>query len=1097
MEKRLWQLTLLLLLSSFGIAVNAQVTTSSMRGRVTDGTTPLMAATVTAIHTPSGTKYRALTDVNGNFFINNMRIGGPYTIKVTFIGFTDHVTKDAQLLLGETFVLNTVMREEASQLGEVVVTASAKNSVFNSARTGAMTALGAKELKSLPTITRSITDFTRLTPQSSGNSFGGRDARMNNITIDGGSFRNNFGLSGDMMPGGTSPISLDAIEAVSVNIAPFDVRLSGFTGASVNAVTKSGTNTFSGSTYTYQRNKGMTGKKVGDLEIPNFKDKVESTYGVSVGGPIIKDKLFFFVNAEFEKKILPYNGYYPSTDGKANRDLRISRTTIGDLKKVKEHLMSKYGYDPGEYEQFPSLDKKNYKILAKLDWNISKDHQLSLRYNYLNNFGWNLPSQTSTPGGLRINMGQGRVSDHSIAFSRNFFSKTSIVHGFAGELNSSFSNQISNKVMVTYTATTDPKRGSNSARFPHVDIFNDNKPYMSFGYELFSYKNEVVNNTLTISDDFTYNLGKHTLLAGLKYENIYVRNNYLREGTSFYQYNSVDDFLSDKAPSGFAVTYGYNGKDPEGVALNFGLVSAYLQDEWNITSRLKLTGGVRLELPLYLNDLPSNAKVEALPELRYGTKLDLSSWPNPQLLVNPRFGFNWDVLGNRSLQVRGGSGLFSGMLPFVWFTNQPTASGIYQSPETAFSKEKLESFKFEPDFRNQQKAHPELFPAAYDAHAKFSGASLAMVEKDFKMPQIWRSNLAIDVALPKMTTLTLEGIFSKDVNAPLQRNVTLPEPTGKMSDGRPLYSGTTTMKGEITNAIVLANTDKGYQSSLTVQLRNRAIKGLDASVSYTYSLAKDLTSNPGSNAASAWKYNHTKGDINNPELSHSQFSIPHRVIGSLSYRVEYLRSMATTIGIYYSGSHTGRGSWIYGADINGDGVNGDLLYVPTDAKEINFVDKISLGKSGSRAVISAEEQAKAFMEVVEENPFLRAHKGKFIERYEFLNPWLNKFDLKLQQEFYHDFGTSRRYTIQLSLDIINAGNLLNSNWGVERRYGFSDNYGNLQPLTIQRADKKRNVKSGIVLNKSSIEAFKKANKIENKNTISSTWGMLFGARIIF
>ena len=1084
-----WQLAVL------GTAAFGQVTTSSMRGHVTDGNESLMAATVTAVHTPSGTKYNALTDANGNFFINNMRVGGPYTVEVSYIGYNDYALDGVNLVLGETFVLDIVMSESSELLEGVTVTAEGKNPVFNSQRTGALTQVSSEQIRTLPTITRSLTDFTRLTPQANGASFAGRDGRMNNISIDGGAFRNNFGLSSNLMPGGSAqPISLDAIEAVSVNIAPYDVRLSGFTGASVNAITKSGTNTFNGTAYTFLRGNGMTGIKVGDKVNADFADRNEQTYGFTFGGPIVKDKLFFFLSGEYEKAANPYTGFYPSQDGVADKTNNISRTSIADMKTMRDFLMSKYGYDPGTYETFPSLDSKNYKFLVKLDWNINEDHHLSLRYNYLKNESMSTTNYNSGPGNNdRLN--PGRISEGAMAFSNSWYGNVNEIHGFAGELNSRFGDNMSNKLMVTYTGTKDPMRTSPSAEFPFVDILKDGGYYMSFGYELFSYHNQVVNNTLSVSDDFTYYLGNHTLTGGLRYDNIYVNNGYFREGTSYYRYASMEDFMNNAKPIGFGVTYGWDGQELKGVEMNFGLLAAYLQDEWAITPQFKLTPGLRIEVPMYLNKLVNNPQVDNLGEMRYGVKMDVGSWPDTQVMWNPRLGFNWDILGDRSIQMRGGTGLFTGLLPFVWFTNQPSASGTLQSPEMGFSGDMLpDDFRFNPDFHAQIAKYPNLLPPTFnpDGTQPFKGA-LAQVAKDFKMPQVWRSNIAFDFALPYNTTLTLEGIYSKDVYAPLEQNVNLPEPTGRMADGRPLYASNK-IYPTVDNAILLTNTNQGYQASFTAQIRNRFFKGLDVMLAYTYTDAKDVTGNPGSSANSAWTSNPSYGDLNAPELSYSSFAVPHRLVGSLSYRIEN-ENMATTIGLYYNGSNTGRYSFIYGKDINGDRSSNDLLYVPTGVSDAKLLFADKKDKSGA-VIMTAAQQYDAFMEYVDANPYLKNRKGDYSERNGLLAPWLNRFDLKVMHEFFTDFGGDKRYTLQFSFDMINFGNLLNSNWGVYKRPWLSNSYNNIMPLSLVKGGTPESPLFN--LNASSIEDFRaKANTWDNDVTVSSTWGLLFGVKLIF
>ncbi len=1069
-----------------------QVTTSSMSGVVTDGKEALMAATVQAVHTPSGTKYYAHTNAAGKFFINNMRVGGPYTVEVSYVGFAKTVHQGITLKLGENYILNVKMSESANALSEVVVTAGGKNPVFNSARTGAMTNIGARELRVLPTISRSLNDFTRLTPQANGSSFGGRDGRMNNISIDGGAFNNNFGLGGGGLPGGgAQPISLDAIEEVSVNIAPYDVRLSRFTGASVNAVTKSGGNMFRGSAYTYQRPKIFTGEKVGDAIVRNARERQEQTYGFTLSGPIIKDKLFFFANAEIESKVSPYSGFYPSTDGKEDKVNKIARTTVADLEKMHKHLLDKYGYEAGKFQGFEPMSSKNMKLLAKIDWNINQNHKLSLRYNYLRNNSNSLTNASSAPPKVtRANVG--RISEKSITFSNSFFSNLNTVHGIAGELNSRLGDNMSNKFMVTYTATVNPERVSPSAPFPMVDIFNGGEPYMTFGHELFSYRNKVVNNNFTFSNDFTYNLGDHTLLAGIGYENIYVYNSYVRSGTSYYRYASMDDFINGAKPLGFGVTYGYGGKEPGAVDLNFGLASAYIQDDWQITPNFKLSAGLRLELPLYLNKLQDNPAVAALPAFPDGFKLDLGTWPKTHLMYNPRLGFNWDVTGDRSVQLRGGTGLFTGVLPFVWFTNQPTNSGMIQSPEMGFAGENLpDGFVFNPNWKEQVAKYPDLFPSK-PAERTNGSFNVAQVDKNFHMPQVWRTNLAVDIALPGKTTLTLEGLYTKDVYGITQRNYNYPDvdDSKRMPDGRAYYSANT-IRRDIGSVVVLQNNNTGYQASFTAQLKKEFAFGLDAMLAYTYNIAKDETENPGDAAYSAWSNNLYVDNMNAPGISYSKFAVPHRLVGSLSYRVDYLKHFATTVSLFYTGSHQGRGSYIFARDVNGDRLAKDLLYIPKagDRTSVPFADTNNM---------TAEDQAKAFEAFIQSEPYLKKISdagGGFAGRFAVLEPWINRFDLKLAQDIYSNFGTDRRYTMQLSLDVINVGNLLNPNWGVYKTYGLPTSYGNISVLTTDRAHKPEVPK--YLLNAKSIEDFQAKTQWKNDVKVSSTWGMLFGLRFIF
>ena len=1097
MKQMIKQFALMALSLVLTASLFAQVTTSSMSGRITetDGT-PVIGAAVVAVHTPSGSKYYSITDNNGSYRIQNMRVGGPYSVEVTYLGYGTIKGENMSLRLGENFVYDAKLVEEAMTLSEVVVSAGIVNPILNRDRTGASMNVSSREIATLPSISRSISDFTKMTPQSNGTSFAGRDGRFNSVTIDGAAFNNNFGLSSNPMPGGSAqPISLDAIEQVSVNLAPYDVRLSQFTGASINAVTKSGDNRLKVSAYTYLRPKSFTGEKVGDLIVPNARERSSQTWGVTVGGPIIKDKLFIFASYEYEKEDSPSDGWEPSTNGVSDADRRISRTTIGDLKTMKDHLMSTYQYDPGEYQNFSAFPSENYKILARIDWNIVKNHKFSFRYNRMRNTSTSLTNGTSGPPGVsRSNFD--RVSEKSIAFSNSFYGYENSIDAFAAELNSTFGSKLSNKLIVSYTATTDPKRTSNSDLFPFVDIYEAGDPYMSFGYELFTFNNQVENNTFSVADNLTINLNKHTLTAGVSYDNIYVNNSYIREGTSYYRFASMNDFMTNAKPIGFGVTYGYGGVDPKGVEMSFGLGSLYFQDEWRVNNNLKLTYGVRAELPMYNNELLDNPAIDALT-FRDGYKIDINKWPNSKMQVNPRVGFNWDVLGDRSVQVRGGTGLFSGVLPFVWFTNQPTASGTAQSPEIGLAGTSLpDDFRFNPDFKGQVAKYPGLFPQSISSTLA-SGISLAEVKKDFKMPRIWRSNVAGDIELPYNMVLTLEALFSKDINAIVQQNMNLPEADRVFSGAdRRAYWSNRKVLSSVSSAMVLDNSSEGYQTLLTAQLTKNYSNGFAGMVAYTYNVSKDVTSNPGSSAYSAWTSNLDAFNLNDPQLSHSNFAVPHRVVGSLSYKVEYLKHLATTFSIYYNGAAQGRNSVAYSNDMNGDGASSDLIYVPRNASELSFVDLVYTDKDTKiTEVTSADIQAAKFQEYVDGDSYLKGRKGEYAERFGKVQPWKNRFDVKILQDIFTNFGTDRKYTVQLSLDIVNAGNLLNKDWGLYTNSGLANKYGVIMPL------KYMGINAGgaptYTLNAKNIADFDNKNREVNSLSTSSTWGMMFGVRLLF
>jgi len=1084
-----------ILLSLFlgSMTLMAQVTTSSLSGKITDANgESLPGATVVAVHVPSGTQYAALCDNSGNYRIQNMRIGGPYKVDVSFVGYSANTYTDIYLKLGENYVQNGQLTETTTALQEVVVTAGLKNSILSSERAGTQTNISGRELANMPTINRSLADFAKYTPQAQGSSFAGRDGRYNTITIDGAAFNNNFGLSSNPLPGGNSqPISLDAIDEISVSMAPYDVRMSQFTGASINAVTRSGDNEFKGSVYSYIRPESFTGNTVDGKEVVGANTRSSLNFGGRIGGPIIKNKLFFFLSGEYGNETIPGVTWKPSTDGVANQDLMISRTLESDMIAVRDHLMETYNYDPGKYKDFDPFKNINTKILARLDWNINKDHKFTIRYNDV--VGTSDETTNSNSGPPNNARNSSRIGSQSMAFSNAFYGFKNTVRSITGELNSSFGSRFSNKFLASYTFIQDT-RTSNSDLFPFVDIWEGGDQYMSFGYELFSYNNDVQNKTMTFIDNLTINLNKHTVTAGISFDRLWFRNSYIREGTTYYRYASVDDFLNGADPSGFGVTYGYNGEDAPGATATFGFASVYAQDEWAVVPKLKLTYGVRLELPLYLEELQDNPAIAALT-FYDGQKMDVGTWPESQLVVSPRLGFNWDVRGDRSLQVRGGTGVFTGMLPFVWFTNQPTNSGVIQSPEIGWGpgNANLVGLEFEPDYKAFIASNPTLFPQSPSTLP--NNSTLTQVGKKFKFPQIWRSNIAVDVELPWSMIFTAEAMYSKDINAVQQININLSDPTGTLfgPDNRMFWSNSTAAKvvSTVSAATELRNTKQGYQYSLTAMLTKNFSKGLSGMFAYTYTESKDISANPGSSAYSAYSSNTSIGSLNDPEMSYSLFSTPHKLIGSVSYKIEYAKHFATTLSLVYQGYQTGRWTYTYSNDLNGDGVTADIMYIPASASEITFADYTPSGGT----LMTAADQQNAFWEYVNRNEYLNSRKGQYAERYGEVQPWMHRFDAKIIQDLFTNFGSDRKYTLQFSLDLLNVGNMINDSWGTYT-YNPLTSYENVRPLTVVSRGSATAAPT-YRLNATSLEDFTNKTTLSKSISTSSTWGCLLGIRLIF
>ncbi|MFD2522074.1 TonB-dependent receptor [Emticicia soli] len=1051
----------------------AQVTTSSISGIVTDGKgSELPGATVVAIHEPSGTKYGTITNAAGRYVLPAVRVGGPFKITFSFVGFKDLVKEGIITSLGSAANVDAALSDEGTALQEVVVTSN-RSDVFSSNRTGAATNINGTQLRSLPTISRSINDFTRLTPQSNGTSFAGRDGRYNNITIDGANFNNNFGLSDANLPGGSAqPISLDAIEEVQVNIAPYDVRQANFTGAGVNVVTKSGTNQFKGSLYTYYRDQSFNGTKVGDTELPTAAKTTNNIYGGTIGGAIVKNKLFFFVSGEYEKNVRPGFNWVASRPGLTGSN--VSRTTAEDLERVSAFVKNQYGYETGPYEGYgDNFTLQNYKIMARLDWNINNNHKFNLRYSTVNNTDDQIINATSAPNPRSTSS---RLSQNSLTYQNSNYGFLNKVNSLAAELNSTFSSKLSNQFLATYTLAQDT-RTSKSSPFPFIDIKKDGDSYISLGYELFSYNNDVKNTTVNFIDNLTYYAGKHTILAGVSYEQMYFGNSFLRYGTSYYRFNSIDDFINGATPAAYAYTYSLlpGGKLPV-ADLTFGQGSAYLQDDFAVNSKLKLTAGLRVDLPVYPVAPIENQAISALTFLN-GEKINTGLWPKSKPAFSPRVGFNWS---DKGWQVRGGTGIFNGRLPFVWFTNQPTNSGMIQYTYETVNATDLAKFPFNAD----PAAHLDKLPKVAGQSAP---SSLAAVSPDFKMPQIWRTNLAVDKRIIGDIDLTVEAIYSKDLVTVYQRNINLNNPVGKLTgpDTRPTYtSATRRVNSAITEAMVLDNTTKGGGWTITAEAKKR-YRNFFASVAYAFNNVKDLTGNPGSQAASAWSNNRAVGSLNDLPLAFSEFAVPHRVIGSASYKFEYAKHLATTVSLFYQGSNQGRVSYVYNGDLNGDGINGaDLLYVPANASEIIFEDIVASGS----VKYTAQQQSAAFFELVDNDKYLSKRKGQYVERNAGLMPWVNRFDFRLLQDF-HINVKGQKNTLQLSVDVLNIGNLLNSKWGNRYRQVVSN--GAILRYT------KLNASGQPMFQMAETGGKLRTDTFELNPSASNTWGAQIGLRYIF
>ncbi len=1052
---------LFLMAMMVSVAAFAQVTTSGISGRVTDPSgDPLIGATVIAVHTASGTQYGAVANNNGNYYINGARSGGPYTIEVSYVGCQTNKFEGITLQLGETYVQNATLAD--SQNIDAVVVTSSSSLVFDNNKTGAATNISTADIANMPTVSRSIEDVIRLSPYSNGTSIAGGDGRSSNFTVDGANFNNNFGLSSSL-PGGGTPISIDALEEIQVVVSPYDVRQTNFIGGGINAVTKSGTNTFSGSAYTYQYNENLRGNTVDGTDLGDRATDGKQIYGFTFGGPIVKDKLFFFTNFEYELRPSTVVNYSASDDGIGDGNY-VSETSKEQMQAVKDKLINDYGYDPGSYTNYPA-DESNTKFLARIDWNISDNHKLALRYNYTKNMAWNATNGTSTAAEARLN--SYRFSNESMAFSNSLYSMDNVVSSFSADLNSRFGDKVSNQLLVTYSNISD-MRGSTSDAFPFIEIMDGysydvdgNKvqtlePAMSTGYELFSWNNGVNNTILNIKDDVTYYAGAHKLTAGLSFESQMANNSFMRYGTGYYRYSSIEDFLSGAAPETVGLTIGYGGELNPAAEVRFNQAGLYLQDDFTVNEKFKLNFGIRFD-NIFFNedDIATNSAVLAYD---FGGKsIDTGVWPSSNLQISPRVGFSWDVNGDGSVKLRGGSGVFTGRIPLVFFTNMPTNSNMVQNTQTisttynsdgtiASSNSYLQNFAgglvTDP---NEIASLMGMSTTITDSTATAS-STIVGIDPDYKMPQVWKSSIAVDYQIPVSFpfTATAEFMYTKNIYASTVVNYNVKDintggtwDTFSGSDDRYIYPSDYLYYSAVSGgACVLTNTSKGYGYTANITLNARPATNLSLMAAYTRTESQEISGMPGSQAYSSWQNLYSINGPNNSDLQRSQYVIPDRVIASATYTLPYKSNFtATHLSMFYSGYSPYGNTYVYSNDMNGDGVSYDLMYIPADKDDIRFV---------------STDDENAYWSFAAQDKYLTKHAGEYAGSYEARAPWVHIFDLRVAQDFYITKGKNTN-KLQLEASFSNIGNMLNSSWGVTQTNAGS-NYGAVLKYEGQYSD---------------------------------------------
>ncbi|MGI4865658.1 MAG: TonB-dependent receptor [Janthinobacterium lividum] len=1049
------RLAILFFLLLLARLASAQVTTSSLSGKViSDKNEELIGVTVVATNVPTGTKRGTGTETDGRFSIPNLAPGGPYTVTVTYVGYKEQVVNNVFLTLGNTTRLNFTLATEAQQLNEVVITGNTQ-----ATKTGAGTNVGKEAIQQLPTISRSIQDFTRLDPRNSNNSFAGSSFRYNNITLDGAVNNDAIGFSPSLggqggtsgLPGSSAranPISLDAIQEIQAQVAPFDVKLGNFTGGSINAVTRSGTNDFHGSVYGYGRNQSVTG-----TSIDGEKSKIGSSYhdyqtGFRLGGPIIKNKLFFFVNAEIARRQEP-QFYGAGTPGSpVSQDLAAL---------IAQKLQTTYGYNVGDYNDY-NIHANSDKLFGRVDFNLDDKTSIALRHNYVKSEATNLERSGSL-----------------FKFGSQDFNQNNLQNSTVLEIKSNFNSHLANNLILGYTNIHDYRTllGGQNNLFPSVQINNvgasagDNTVYSDSYYRgsnqilLGSDREASIFNTRTktfeITDNVTYFAGNHTLTLGTHNELYKIDYGFINSWNGRIEYNSVSQFLNDQ-PTRIRGTYNiadnsynYNYNNPS-ASFNINLYSAYLQDEWAISDRLKITPGIRFDLtslptpPALNQNLVNTAANDARTLNQTYQHVNWSDFNNNlfgKIQFSPRLGFNYDVRGDQSIVVRGGTGIFTGRIPFAWLGyayynngvnyNSVDANNLQPSTNQAAGTKYLLS-------QTPNQIYSQLPASAQNT------TEVNLIDPNFKLPQIWRSSLAFDFKLPMGFRASIEGLYTKVIQDVQFENINLVDNATYFGQGptaTPRYTGytfpgTTTAATKVntalSNAFLLTNTNQGFRYQLTGTVGKTFGNYLDLSAAYTYGQSKDISNGIRNSFQSNWELNPAQ-NVNNPALSYSNFDLRHRVVASINLHHglgQRFTGYFTSVLTYASGSPY---TWVYNNNFFGNGQQAvSLAYVPGSASDITLVTRANA--SSPYVLDAGGAQYAALNSFIESDDYLKTRRGQYAERNAARTPWNNQADVRLMVEAKlgkleaNEAGqVPARHTIQISFDVQNVGNLLNRSWG--------------------------------------------------------------------
>lgn len=1046
--KKLFLLSMLLLITLNSMA---QVTSSGINGKVSDGKEDIIGATITARHVPTGAVYYAVTNIDGVYSITGMKAGGPYEVEVSYIGYRTTKFTDIQLQLGQNTVLDALITEDSQQLNEIEVVAATRNTM-RSDRSGAVTSMNLQQMSTVPTIGRSMTDLMKMMPQSAANgvSVGGGNFRQSNVTIDGASFNNAFGLDETLLPGGGTPISLDALEQMTISVTPYDVRQSGFTGGGINAVTRSGSNEFKGSAYTYITSTSLKGARVGDTSLPVTNGR-NDTYGFTLGGPILKDKLFFFVNAEIEDNKTE-GPMARAGDGGTTFSNTSRRPLLGELESLSDYLRNTYGLETGPWQEY-SVKTPAYRILARLDWNINDNHKFNIRFSKSNRKKSNPATISRTIGssqetaiynGSRNNYGSNTNYGMS-SFSSRYYSEFRFTT-FAAELNSTF-GQWRNTLRGTWSFQDQPRSNEYGLSIPVIEIvMSDGQspahyPTWAMTGDLYSYGNVAQTKTTVITDELNVTIGKHNLFAGIQYEHNYASNGYAQAAAGYYAYEATPQQVAtgqwaaifNAPPRVFGITYGNDANHSMYTAeMKTNQWSFYIQDNIALSDRFRMSAGVRFELPSY----PSlaNCYNPDYYALDFGGQhFRTDNTPTTSLSFSPRVGFNWDILGDRRYILRGGSGVFVGRLPFVWLVSAVLNSGMGQTSYVATNS----NGKVKPSFTMSQQDMLQQINAQASTSVP-SGPTI--LSDNLRMPKTWKSSLAFDVRLPYDIDFTVEGVYQRDLNPVVVSNKDI------------YWDGTSTIDlghGDVRHkmsyydayhsAYVLENAGRAaYYASLSFQLRKKFDFGLNLSAAYTLSRGKSYSECIGSQVSSAYSnYRHSIHGVNDNETGYSMYVAPSRLLLSASYRLKEGKHSTSTFSLVYDGYQYGylndyaysRYSYVFNNNVNSDALApGNLIYVPASREELNSWNFVDNGTVNGQTY-TADMQRDDFWTYICQDDYLKNRKGQYAERGGAKMPWHHQLDFKYLREMTFDWGKTK-HTLQLGVDILNLPNFLCKDWGV-------------------------------------------------------------------